>query len=101
MAWDFEIPHTSNNELSDIEVGALYKIKQWKPVSRRGPNVVQRLSAASFHSKISEKLVIPLKRLTYNMNTGDTELTVLMDNNIRVLPGWMLGHNGGLLEKIN
>ena len=89
MGWDFEIPHTSNNELADIEVGSLYKIKQWTP---RFPNQ---------SVKTSESIIIPLRRLTFNMNTGDTELTVLMNNEITVLPGWMIGQNGGLLEKLN
>jgi hypothetical protein len=93
MGWDFEIPHTSNNTLSDIEVGALYKIKHWIPKFKT--------QSANQHSKMGENIIVPLRRLTYNMNTGDTELTVLMNNEITVLPGWMIGQNGGLLEKLS
>ena len=62
MGWDFEIPHTSNNELSDIEVGSLYRLKAWSP---------KNISTTLF--KKTDTIIIPLRRLTYNMNTGDTE----------------------------
>ena len=102
MGWDFEIPQTSNNELADIEVGSLYKLKQWnkgKFIQRSGRSVGYGGSWMS--PDLPDSIVIPLKRLTYNMNTGDTELTVLVNNEITVLPGWMIGQNGGLLEKLN
>ena len=103
MTWDFEIPHTSNNELSDIEVGALYKLKTWRPsVVRKSLVDQQALDINSApEENTTHKIIIPLKRLTFNMNTGDTELKVMMDGNISVLPGWMIGQNGGLLEKLN
>lgn len=114
MGWDFEIPHTSNNELADIEVGSLYKIKQWTPlptqmgktaklasVNQTQMGKTSNLARANQSVKTIERIIIPLRRLTFNMNTGDTELTVLMDNEITVLPGWMIGQNAGLLEKLN
>lgn len=100
MGWDFEIPHTSNNELADIEVGSLYKIKQWTPLPTQ-MGKTSNLARANQSVKTIERIIIPLRRLTFNMNTGDTELTVLMDNEITVLPGWMIGQNAGLLEKLN
>lgn len=102
MGWDFEIPHTSSNKLSNIKVGGLYTLKTWKPgVVKRSLVGVECLNISSAPPEnIIDNVIIPLKRVTYNISTGDTELQVMMNGEIRVLPGWMIGGEGQLLEKL-
>jgi hypothetical protein len=102
MGWDFEIPHTSNNKLSGIEVGGLYSLKTWKPkVVKRLLVGVESLNISSAPPENTiDNIVIPLNRVTYNISTGDTELQVMMNGELRVLPGWMIGGEGELLVKL-
>jgi hypothetical protein len=80
MAWDFEIQQRKNSSLPDIEVGSLYKLSIYK--SKR------------------HVLIVPLKMLTYNIHTGDTELLAIVEDKIKTLPGWMLGNKHEMLQKV-